>query len=644
MTVSFGGMDLFTDISLSVGNRDRIGLVGKNGVGKTTLLRIIMGEQPIDSGSMIKPKNLTIGYLPQELKVHDTVSLFSETKKAFDVIIKLHKDIDEISGQIATRTDYESQDYLNLLNELEEKNHLVALMGGQNIDELIERTLIGLGFEAKDFDRPTREFSGGWRMRIELAKVLLSKPQLLLLDEPTNHLDIESIQWLENYLTDYPGSVILISHDKAFLDAVATRTVELSLGKSYDYNLPFSKYVEQRKMEMEQQKAAFDNQQKKIADTEKFIERFRYKATKANQVQSRIKQLEKLDVLEIDEIDRASIHFRFPPAPRSGTIVLEAIEASKSYGSLNVLKNVDFIIERGEKVAFVGKNGEGKTTFSKMLIGELEYEGIIKTGHNVHIGYYAQNQDDLLDGTLTVFETLDRIAVGDIRTRLRSILGAFLFGEDDIDKKVRVLSGGEKSRLALAKLLLEPYNLLVLDEPTNHLDMRSKDILKQALAAYDGTLILVSHDRDFLDNLVEKIYEFRSHKIKENVGGIYDFLQRKNLSNLAELERNTKLQKAQNKDNSDNKIKFQKKKEQEKLIRKKETEIQRIEKEIEDHEEKLDEMNQFLANPSSEKINITIEEAWIKHASITKELEAKMSDWEVSNSDLEKLKTELENI
>ena len=538
LTVSFGGQDLFKEISFLINPKDRIGLVGKNGAGKSTMLKVLIGEQPPSSGTVSRNGDCTVGYLPQQMKVADTTTLYDETESAFAEVLDLEKEIDRLTAQIAERTDYESPEYEKLLHRLNDATDRFHILGGQNREEEVEKTLLGLGFERKDFTRATSEFSGGWRMRIELAKLLLRRPSVFLLDEPTNHLDIESIQWLEGYLKEYNGAVVLISHDRAFLDNVTTRTIELSLGRAYDYKVPYSRYVELRRERREQQMAAYLNQQKMIEQTEEFIERFRYKPTKSNQVQSRIKQLEKIERIEIEEEDLATLNIKFPPAPRSGQVVVEAKEAGKSFGEKHVFSDATFTIERGEKVALVGRNGEGKTTFARLVIGESEpSRGVVRVGHNVHIGYYAQNQDDLMNGDFTVFDTLDRVAVGDVRTKLRDILGAFLFRGEDIDKKVKVLSGGERARLAMARLMLEPYNLLVLDEPTNHMDMRSKDILKNALQKYNGTVIVVSHDREFLDGLVDKVYEFRDGRVKEHLGGIYDFLRDRQLESMRELDR-----------------------------------------------------------------------------------------------------------
>ena len=538
LTVSFGGWDLFKDISFLINPKDRIGLVGKNGAGKSTMLKVLTGEQPPSSGGVSRNGDCTIGYLPQQMKVADTTTLYAETEAAFGEVIDLEKEIAHLTEQITVRTDYESKEYETLLHRLNDCNDRFQILGGLNREAEIEKTLLGLGFKRSDFTRATSEFSGGWRMRIELAKLLLRRPSLFLLDEPTNHLDIESIEWLESYLKEYNGAVVLISHDRAFLDNVTTRTIEILLGKATDYKVPYSRYVELRNERRQQQMAAYLNQQKMIEQTEDFIERFRYKPTKSNQVQSRIKQLEKIERIEIEEEDLATLNIKFPPAPRSGQVVVEAKEAGKSFGEKHVFSDATFTIERGEKVALVGRNGEGKTTFARLVIGESEpSRGVVRVGHNVHIGYYAQNQDDLMNGDFTVFDTLDRVAVGDVRTKLRDILGAFLFRGEDIDKKVKVLSGGERARLAMARLMLEPYNLLVLDEPTNHMDMRSKDILKNALQKYNGTVIVVSHDREFLDGLVDKVYEFRDGRVKEHLGGIYDFLRDRQLESMRELDR-----------------------------------------------------------------------------------------------------------
>ena len=538
LTVSYGGWTLFDHISFLINPKDRIGLVGKNGAGKTTLLRIITGEQQPTSGAVTLNGDCTIGYLPQTMRVADTTTLVQETAKAFEEVLRLEAEIEDLTRQITERTDYESPAYEQLLHRLNDAQDQYHILGGETRDADIEKTLLGLGFKREDFNRATSEFSGGWRMRIELAKLLLRRPSIFLLDEPTNHLDIESIQWLEEYLKNYNGAVLLISHDRAFLDNVTNRTIELSLGKITDYKVPYSKYVVLRAERRAQQLAAYENQQRMIEKTEEFIEKFRYKPTKSNQVQSRIKQLERLERLEIEDEDLATLNIKFPPAPRSGQIVAEINDVGMSFGAKHVFSGANFTIEKGDRIAFVGRNGEGKTTMARILIGQLTpTEGSVRIGANVNIGYYAQNQDDLMDGEFTVYDTLDRVAVGDIRTRLRDILGAFLFRGEDIDKKVKVLSGGERARLAMARMMLEPRNLLVLDEPTNHMDMRSKDILKNAILKYDGTVVVVSHDREFLDGMVQKVYEFRDGGVKEYLGGIYYFLEKRKLESLQELER-----------------------------------------------------------------------------------------------------------
>lgn len=625
LTVSFGSLDLLNDISFLVNEQDRIGLTGKNGAGKTTLLKVIAGILSPTKGRVDRPKELTIGYLPQQMSVSDSTTVMNETLTAFSGLISLSEEIERCSAEIAQRKDYHSREYLELCDRLSETEEKYRILGGGNYLADTELTLAGLGFERKDFTRPTRELSGGWRMRIELAKLILRKPSLILLDEPTNHLDIESIQWLETFLSGYPGAVMLVSHDRAFLDNVTNRTLEISLGKIYDYKVPWSEYVILREERRTQQIASFRNQQKMIEDTERFIERFRYKATKAIQVQSKIKQLDKLERIEVDEEDNSVMNLRFPPAPRSGTVVVEARNLSKSFGIHHVLNKVSIVITRGEKVAFVGRNGEGKTTFSRVITGELDYEGSLKIGHNVKIGYFAQNQDELLDESLTVLETIDNVAKGDIRTKIRDMLGAFLFGGDDVDKKVKVLSGGERSRLALVKLLLEPCNLLVLDEPTNHLDMRSKDILKQALMSYDGTLIVVSHDRDFLDGLVTKVFEFRHNRIREHLGGIYDFLRNKKIASLREIERKDRAKVDPVKeDASSNKQKYLEKKEYERSLRKLRRKLEDSEKRIGEMEAELSEIyKKLMDNPDP----ADSEALYLKHEELKKELDEEMNNW-----------------
>ncbi|MBO5875397.1 MAG: ABC-F family ATP-binding cassette domain-containing protein, partial [Alistipes sp.] len=564
-----------------VNPKDRIGLVGKNGAGKTTLLRLIIGEQQPTDGAITRNGDCTVGYLPQQMKVADTTSLIEETATAFAEVLALEAEIEHLTGEIALREDYESEEYAALLQHLNEANDHYHILGGETRDADIEKTLLGLGFKREDFHRPTSEFSGGWRMRIELAKLLLRRPSVFLLDEPTNHLDIESIQWLEEYLKNYSGAVLVISHDRAFLDNVTNRTIELSLGKIYDYKLPYSKFVVARAERRAQQMAAYQNQQRLIEKSEEFIEKFRYKPTKSNQVQSRIKQLDKLERIEVEEEDLATLNIKFPPAPRSGQIVAEVKEVGKAFGEKRVFSGAEFTITKGDKIALVGRNGEGKTTFARMLIGQLEpTEGSIRIGANVSVGYYAQNQDDLMNGEFTVYDTLDRVAVGDIRTRLRDILGAFLFRGEDVDKKVKVLSGGERSRLAMARMMLEPHNLLVLDEPTNHMDMRSKDILKSAIQKFDGTVVVVSHDREFLDGMVDKVYEFRDGGVREYLGGIYYFLEKRKLESLQELERKAVEVPTAEREASSGKLTYEQKKEQERLLRKLRKAVEEIESEL----------------------------------------------------------------
>ena len=602
LTVSYGGWTLFDNISFLINPKDRIGLVGRNGAGKTTLLRIITGEQQPTSGHVTLNGECTIGYLPQTMRVADTTTLAEETAKAFDEVLRLEAEIASLTREIAERTDYESAGYEQLLHRLNDAQDHYHILGGDTREADIEKTLLGLGFKRTDFGRATSEFSGGWRMRIELAKLLLRRPSIFLLDEPTNHLDIESIQWLEEYLRNYNGAVLLISHDRAFLDNVTNRTVELSLGKVTDYKVSYSKYVVLRAERRAQQMAAYENQQRMIEKTEEFIEKFRYKPTKSNQVQSRIKQLERLERLEIEEEDLSTLNIKFPPAPRSGQIVAEINEAGMSFGTKHVFSGANFIIEKGDKIALVGRNGEGKTTLARMLIGQLTpTEGSVRLGANVNIGYYAQNQDDLMDGEFTVYDTLDRVAVGDIRTRLRDILGAFLFRGEDIDKKVKVLSGGERARLAMARMMLEPRNLLILDEPTNHMDMRSKDILKNAIMKYDGTVVVVSHDREFLDGMVQKVYEFRDGGVKEYLGGIYYFLEKRKLESLQEIERRdapakpaanpaakSAAQPAANRDAAaSGKLTYEQRKEQEKQLRKLRRAVETVEAELAEIEKQI---------------------------------------------------------
>lgn len=635
LVVSFGGFELFKGISLLVSPKDRIGLVGKNGAGKSTLLKILAGHQLPSSGVVSVPTDVRLGYLPQHMEIIDGRTVFEEAVTSFEEILALERRIEEINHAIATRTDYESEEYHRLLDHVTEFNERFHMLGGNNFEAEVERTLIGLGFLRSDFTRQTSEFSGGWRMRIELAKILLKRPDVFLLDEPTNHLDIESIQWLEDFLKSYNGAVVLVSHDRAFLDAVTNRTIEITLGRIYDFKSNYSRYLVLRKDLKEQQMAAYVNQQKMIEDTESFIARFRYQATKAVQVQSRIKALDRLERLEVDDEDNSALRIKFPPALRSGTIVAEAKELSKSYGKLNVLNKIDIIIERGEKVAFVGKNGEGKTTLARVILNELEYEGELKMGHNVKIGYYAQDQAKRLNPDLTVFETIDLIAVGEIRTRIRSILGGFMFSGEDADKKVQVLSGGERSRLAMVKLMLEPVNLLVLDEPTNHLDIRSKEILKQALIDYDGTVIVVSHDREFLEGLVNCVYEFKEKKVKQHIGGIYDFLRRKKIESMKELEKkeisSNQEVKAQKTVEAE-KVSFEERKEINKNLSRIEKSIEKTEKQIADLENDIVKMDQMLADSNGNDPEI-----FTKYDRMKKDLEHRMYEWEVLNHELEEI-------
>ena len=641
LTVSYGGWTLFDNISLLINPKDRIGLVGKNGAGKTTLLRIITGEQQPTSGAVTLNGDCTIGYLPQTMRVADTTTLAEETAKAFEEVLRLEAEIEALTREIAERTDYESPEYEQLLHRLNDAQDHYHILGGETRDADIEKTLLGLGFKRSDFGRATSEFSGGWRMRIELAKLLLRRPSIFLLDEPTNHLDIESIQWLEEYLRNYNGAVLLISHDRAFLDNVTNRTVELSLGKITDYKVSYSKYVVLRAERRAQQMAAYENQQRMIEKTEEFIEKFRYKPTKSNQVQSRIKQLERLDRLEIEEEDLATLNIKFPPAPRSGQIVAEISEAGMSFGEKHVFSGANFVIEKGDRIALVGRNGEGKTTLARMLIGQLTpTEGSVRLGANVNIGYYAQNQDDLMDGDFTVYDTLDRVAVGDIRTRLRDILGAFLFRGEDIDKKVKVLSGGERARLAMARMMLEPRNLLVLDEPTNHMDMRSKDILKNAIMKYDGTVVVVSHDREFLDGMVEKVYEFRDGGVKEYLGGIYYFLEKRKLESLQEIERRDAPAKMPAKGDEpkpavSGKLSYEQRKELEKQLRKAKKVVETIEAELADIEKRIAEYDARFA--AATEYN---EADYKAYNELKTRYDHQMHEWEKASYELEIIENE----
>ena len=639
LTVEFGGSPLFDEISFLVNPKDKIALVGKNGAGKTTLLRIFSGKQAPTKGRVIIPKDLTIGYLPQHMIHNEGTTVMQEAEKAFEHITTLQAEIEQMNVDLSMRTDYDSEDYHLLLERLTHSNEHLQIIGNGNFYGEIEKTLLGLGFLRTDFERQCSEFSGGWRMRIELAKILLQRPDVLLLDEPTNHLDIESIQWLENFLSATGSAIVLVSHDRAFIDAVTTRTIEISLGKIYDYNVNYSKYVELRKERHEQQVRAYENQQKLIQETEDFIDRFRSKATKAVQVQSRIKQLDKIERLEVDLEDNSKLNLKFPPAPRSGSIPVEMEHLTKAYGDHLILDNIGLIINRGEKVAFVGKNGEGKSTLVKCIMDQIEYSGMLKLGHNVKIGYFAQNQASLLDENRTVFETIDYVAVGDIRARIRDILGAFMFGGDASDKKVKVLSGGERSRLAMIRLLLEPVNLLILDEPTNHLDMQSKDVLKEAIKVFDGTVIVVSHDREFLSGLVTKVYEFGNKKVREHLGGIYEFLQYKKMDSLRELEisMSSKLvSESPLKSISENKMSYEARKEHNRKVLKAEKAVEEIENKISGLEVEITEIEKQLELPQNASNNEFI----LSYQKKQRELEQKVYEWELLSEELETIKSE----
>lgn len=640
LSVYFTGKYLFNEVSFLITEKDRIGLVGKNGAGKTTLLRIITGEQLPEKGTISQPSDLKIGYLPQEIVTTGKGSVLQETIRAFDEVLKLKAESEKLGNEIAGREDYDTPGYLKLIEQLHETNDRFEMLGGNSMEGETEKVLMGLGFLPADFNRKLSEFSGGWRMRVELAKLLLQNPGLLLLDEPTNHLDIESIQWLEEYLSTFRGAVVVVSHDRAFLDNVTNRTIEISLGRIFDFKTSYSGYVEQREGMREQQQAAFNNQQKQLADIEKFIERFRYKATKSRQVQSKIKLLDKIDRVEVDDLDKSSIHFRFPPAPASGKIVVEATGLAKYYGTHKVFEGVDFAIERNDFVAFVGKNGEGKTTLAKVLAEGLEHSGKCLLGHNVKIGYYAQNQADLLNPERTVFETIDDVAVGDIRPKVRGILGSFLFGGEDTEKKVKVLSGGEKSRLALAKLLLSPVNLLILDEPTNHLDMMSKDILKNALLMFDGTMIVVSHDRDFLQGLTQKVFEFSGGKVKQHLGDVYDFLEKRKLQTLDQLNAASAARKAEGfeEEVSVNKQNYEKRKLAGKEIRKVENKIEKSEAQIHHLEAELATMDKVLANPGESAQNLSDGSFYKRYEELKQQLAEEMDRWELLHGELEDMK------
>ena len=649
LSVEFGVKPLFTDASFVVNERDRIALVGKNGAGKSTLLKILCGMQKPTSGVVSVPNDTTIGYLPQVMTLQDDTTVRAEAQKAFSNVTQLKERLDQMNQQLAERTDYESESYLALVERFTQEHERYLMMGAENCDAEIERTLAGLGFERADLERPTSEFSGGWRMRIELAKILLQRPDVLLLDEPTNHLDIESIQWLEQFLATSAKAVVLVSHDRAFINHVSNRTLEISCGRVIDYKVKYNEYVVLRKERREQQLRAYENQQKEMADMRQFIERFRYQATKAVQVQQKIKQLEKIVPIEVDEVDNSALHLKFPPCLRSGDYPVICEDVRKDYGAHTVFRNVTLTIKRGEKVAFVGKNGEGKSTLVKCIMNEIPFEGHLKIGHNVQIGYFAQNQAQLLDEQLTVFQTIDNVAKGEIRLRINDILGAFMFGGEASDKKVKVLSGGERSRLAMIRLLLEPVNLLILDEPTNHLDMASKDVLKEAIKAFDGTAIVVSHDREFLDGLVTKVYEFGGGRVREHLGGIYDFLQSKKISELNELGKGLQVTNAsleaskpticdlqtKGKEPSRKEQSYAEHKEQQKKLRKAEKAVEDSERRINDMERRLKELDDLLMKPE----NASNMEFVTEYTTMKKALDEEVEKWEKLSEELEALTT-----
>ena len=635
--MEFGATPLFQDVSYVINDKDRIALVGKNGAGKSTMLKIIAGLQQPTSGTVAVSGGSTIGYLPQVMVLSDEHTVREEAEQAFSHISQMQERLDRMNQELADRTDYDSESYMALVEKFTHESERFQMMGGMNYQAELERTLMGLGFVREDFDRPTREFSGGWRMRIELAKLLLRRPDVLLLDEPTNHLDIESIQWLENFLATKANAVVLVSHDRAFINNVTNRTLEISCGRVFDYKVKYDEYVRLRAERREQQLRAYENQQKEIADIKEFVERFRYKPTKAVQVQSRIKQLEKMVPIEVDEVDNSALRLKFPPALRSGDYPLICEGVRKAYGEHVVFHDVDLTIKRGEKVAFVGKNGEGKSTLVKCIMGEIPFEGNLKLGHNVQIGYFAQNQAQLLDGELTVFDTIDRVAKGDIRLKIRDILGAFMFGGEASEKKVKVLSGGERSRLAMIKLLLEPVNFLILDEPTNHLDMRSKDVLKDAIRDFDGTVVVVSHDREFLDGLVSKVYEFGGGLVKEHLGGIYDFLQRKNIESLNDLQKpslstsSTMVSSVEEKTGASNRLSYEQQKEQQKKIRRLEKAVEQCEARIGELEAAVKMLEDQLATPEG-VADVSIYE---RHGALKKQLDEAVNAWEEASLELE---------
>ncbi len=642
--VEFSAKTLLDDISYTINRRDRIALVGKNGAGKSTMLKIIAGLQKPTSGTVAVPQDTTIGYLPQQMNLADSTTVADEVRKAFSHITDMHARLDRLNARLTERTDYDSPDYARLIDDVTTLSERVAMEESENREAELEKTLIGLGFLRSDFNRPTSEFSGGWRMRVELAKLLLSHPDVLLLDEPTNHLDIESIQWLEQFLQTKAQAVVLVSHDRAFIDNVTNRTIEISLGRIYDYAVNYSKFIELRRERVEQQMRAYQNQQKQIQDTEEFIERFRYKATKSVQVQSRIKQLAKIERIEVDEVDTSHLNLKFPPAPRSGDYPLILDNVGKRYGDHQIFDNATFTLKRGEKVAFVGKNGEGKSTLVKCIMNEIPFTGSLKIGHNVKIGYFAQNQAQLLDGEITVFDTIDRVATGDIRLKIRDILGAFMFGGEASEKKVKVLSGGEKTRLAMIRLLLEPVNLLILDEPTNHLDMTTKDILKQAIKDFDGTVIVVSHDREFLDGLVEKVYEFGGGKVRECLGGIYEFLEKKKLSSLSDLERSTphketpaptpKMAKAETAATdipSPRRLSYAEQREREKAVKRARKRVEEAEADVTAHEDAVKAIENEIEGGTTDA------SVYERHGAAVKALENAMSLWELASTELDEL-------
>lgn len=645
LKVEFNATPLFEDVSYVINKKDRIALVGKNGAGKSTMLKILAGLQHPTAGTVSIPRECTIGYLPQVMVLSDERTVMQEAELAFEHIFEMQADIERMNQELADRTDYESEDYQKLIDRFTHENDRFLMMGGTNYQAEIERTLQGLGFSRADFDRPTSEFSGGWRMRIELAKLLLRRPDVLLLDEPTNHLDIESIQWLENFLATRANAVVLVSHDRAFLNNVTTRTIEISCRRIYDYKVKYDEFVVLRKERREQQLRAYENQQKQIEDTEAFIERFRYKATKAVQVQSRIKQLEKIERIEVDEEDNSALRLKFVCSSRSGNYPVICEDVAKAYGDHVVFHDVNLTINRGEKVAFVGKNGEGKSTLVKCIMGEIsDYTGKLTLGHNVQIGYFAQNQAQLLDGELTVFDTIDRVAVGDIRLKIRDILGAFMFGGEASDKKVKVLSGGERTRLAMIKLLLEPVNFLILDEPTNHLDMRSKDVLKEAIRDFDGTVIIVSHDRDFLDGLATKVYEFGGGVVKEHLGGIYDFLKKKQIENLNDLQKSPslsesptggkKLSAAEAPQASAGRLSYEEQKELNKRLKKLERRVADCEAEIEQTEAAIAILEEKMATPEGASDMSLYEQ----HQKLKQQLDRVMEEWDAASTELEEAK------